>query len=221
MEALANYSALLYLEKSQSNKSTDLLLENYRQALLRKTESGQTVDDTGPIVLGLRLETSLEPRAWRTITYGKGSWILHMLRGRMGDAKFLALLSETARRYDHKTISTEQFRALAAHYLPPQSPDPQLEDFFDQWVYGTGIPDLSLKYTVKGKAPALRLVGTVAQAEVDQEFGTLVPVEIQMPRGRAITRWIRTGADPVSFTVPLDQPPLKVTLDPRRWVLRR
>ncbi len=221
MEALANYSALLYLEKSGGSKSTDLLLETYRQALLRKNESGQTVDETGPIVLGPRLETSLEPRAWRTITYGKGSWILHMLRGRMGDQKFLALLAEAARRYDHKTISTEEFRALAAGFLPPKSSDPKLEDFFDQWVYGTGIPNLTMKYTVKGKAPALRLVGTIEQSEVDQEFGALVPVEIQMPRGRTITRWIRAGAEPASFTVPIDQPPLKVALDPRHWILRR
>jgi hypothetical protein len=221
MEALANYSALLYLEKSGGNKSTDLLLESYRQALLRKNESGQTVDDTGPIVLGPRLETSLEPRAWRTITYGKGSWILHMLRGRMGDQQFLALLADAAHRYDHKTISTEEFRALAAGFLPPKSSDPKLEDFFDQWVYGTGIPNLTLKYTVKGKAPALRLVGTIEQSEVDRDFGSLVPVEIQLSRGRMVTRWIRTGSEPVSFTVPLDQPALKVTLDPRHWVLRR
>jgi hypothetical protein len=221
MEALANYSAILYLEKRGGSKSTDVLLESYRQALLRKNESGQTVDETGPIVLGLRLETSVEPRAWRTITYGKGSWILHMLRQRMGDQKFMALLAETAHRYDHKTISTEQFRALAATFLPPKSPDPALEDFFDQWVYGTGIPNLTLKYSIKGKAPALRLVGTVEQTEVAADFATLAPLEIQMPRGRTMTEWVRAGGDPASFSVRIDQPPLKVTLDPRHSVLRR
>ncbi|HUB34374.1 MAG TPA: M1 family aminopeptidase [Bryobacteraceae bacterium] len=221
MEALANYSAMLYLEKRGGSKSTDVLLETYRQALLRKNESGQTVDETGPIVLGLRLETSVEPRAWRTITYGKGSWIMHMLRERMGDQKFMALLAEIAHRYDHKTISTEQFRAAAATFLPPKSPDPTLGDFFDQWVYGTGIPNLSLKYSIKGKAPALRLVGTIEQTEVDNEFSALVPVEIQMPRGRTLTQWVRTGSDPVSFNVRLDQAPIKVSLDPRHWVLRR
>ncbi len=221
MEALANYSALLYLEKSKGPRSTETMLEQYRQNLLQKNEAGQTVDATGPIVLGPRLETSQEPRAWRNITYGKGSWILHMLRARMGDERFLAMLGGIIQRYDHRTLSTEEFRQLAASYLPPKSDDPMLEGFFDQWVYGTGIPSLKLAYTVKGKAPALKLVGTVTQSDVDGDFAALVPVEIQLARGRTITHWVRAGNDPVTFTVPLSQPTAKVTLDPKRSVLRR
>ena len=52
------------------------MLENYRDLLLAKNDAGQPVDSTGPIVLGTRLESSIEPRAWRAITYGKGSWII-------------------------------------------------------------------------------------------------------------------------------------------------
>ena len=81
MEALANYSALLYLEKSKGGKRVDIdARELPRRRCWRRTRRAQTVDSAGPIVLGPRLETSLEPRAWRTITYGKGSWIIHMLR---------------------------------------------------------------------------------------------------------------------------------------------
>ena len=104
------------------------------------------VDSAGPIVLGTRLETSQEPRAWRAITYGKGSWIMQMLRGRMGDQRFLALLAEISKRYDRKDITTEEFRLLAAEYLPPKSDDPKLESFFEQWVYGTGIPTIKLTW---------------------------------------------------------------------------
>ena len=87
---------------------------------------------------------------WRAITYGKGSWIMQMLRGRMGDQKFLALLAEISKRYDRKDITTEEFRLLAAEYLPPKSDDPKLESFFEQWVYGTGIPTVKLTWTMKG-----------------------------------------------------------------------
>jgi hypothetical protein len=221
LEALANYSALLYLEKARGPHSTDTMLEQYRTNLLVKNEAGQTVDSTGPIVLGPRLETSIEPRAWRNITYGKGSWILHMLRRRIGDERFIAMLGELLKRYDHKAISTESFRELAASYLPPKSDDAKLEGFFDQWVYGTGIPTLKLDYQIKGKAPALKLVGTVTQSDVDDDFSALVPVEIQLARGRTITQWVRAGSAPATFTVALSQMPAKVALDPRRSVLRR
>jgi hypothetical protein len=221
MEALANYSALLYLEKRKGGHSVELMLDSYRADLLAKSDSGQIVDSTGPIVLGPRLENSQEPRAWRNIIYGKGSWIIQMLRRRMGDERFLSMLRELIERYGGKEISTEDFRELAAQFLPPKSDDPKLEGFFAQWVYGTGIPSLKLSWSIKGKAPALRLVGTLTQSDVDEDFSATAPVEIQVTRGRTITQWVRTAAEPATFTVALTQPPLKVTLDPHYAVLRR
>jgi aminopeptidase N len=221
MEALANYSALLYLEKNRGTRYSELMLDSYRSSLLQKNEAGQIVDSTGPIVLGPRLETSQEPRAWRNITYGKGTWILHMLRGRMGHERFFSMLADLVKRYDRQSITTEQFRLFASSFMPAKSDDPKLEAFFDQWVYATGIPALKLSWSVKGKVPALRLVGTIQQSDVDEDFTALVPVEIQAARGRTITQWVRTASSPTSFTVPLAAPPLKVTLDPHHAVLRR
>jgi len=103
----------------------------------------------------------------------------------------------------------------------PKSDDPKLEAFFDQWVYGAGIPSLKLTYSVKGAAPALKLVGTVTQSDADQDVSVTVPVEIQIARGNTITEWVHTSSDPETFTVPLKAAPLKVTLDPNRSVLRR
>jgi aminopeptidase N len=221
MEALANYSALLYIEKTKGTRVEELLLDNYRNELLAKTEDGKTVESTGPVVMGGRLDTPGHHDAWRAITYGKGTWILHMLRRRMGDQRFLALLAEILHRYDRRAISSDEFRRLAATYLPPKSGDPRLEAFFDNWVYGTGIPALKLSWQLKGKAPALRLVGTLTESDVDEDFSAAVPVEIQLGKGRAIIQWVRAETDPVSFTVPLSQAPLKVTLDPNHAVLRR
>ncbi len=221
MEALANYSALLFLEKNKGTHDMDVMLDSYRDGLLAKGDNNQTVESTGPIVLGTRLLNSLEPRAWRAVTYGKGSWIIQMLRRRMGDEKFFALLAEITKRYDRKEISTEAFRLLAAQYLPPKSDDPKLEAFFDQWVYGTGIPALTLNYSIKGRRSALRLEGTLAQSDVDEDFSVLTPIEIQVARGHSITQWVRSSNRPVTFTVPLKQAPLKVQLDPHHAVLRR
>jgi hypothetical protein len=221
MEALANYSALLYLEKRRGPRAVDQMLAEYRSALLEKNQGGETVESAGPIVLGQRLQSSLQPAGWRAITYGKGSWILHMLRRRMGDQRFLAMLGDIVKRYDHASITTEQFRKSAAQFLPPKSEDPTLEGFFGQWVYGTGIPTLKLTYVLKGQAPALRLAGTLEQSGVDEDFSVLTPVEIQIARGQSVTRWIASSNQPVTFTVALKQTPLKVALDPHNAVLRR
>jgi aminopeptidase N len=221
MEALANYSALLYLEKNKGRHELEMQLDAYRSELLAQRDNGEPVDSAGPIVMGARLESSLEPRAWHAITYGKGSWIVHMLRERMGDERFFAMLAEIMKRFGRSEISTDQFRRLAAEFLPPKSDDPDLETFFDQWVYGTGIPSLKLTYSIKGQARAWRVTGTLTQAAVPEDFGALAPVEIQLPRGKTITRWVRSSNEPVTFTVSSSQQPLKVTLDPLYGVLRR
>ncbi|HLY19560.1 MAG TPA: M1 family aminopeptidase [Bryobacteraceae bacterium] len=221
MEALADYSALLYLENKNGTQPMTMALDAYKADLLLKTTEGKTVESIGPIVLGLRLENSQAPRAYHTITYGKGSWIMHMLRRRMSDERFLAMLATLRKEYERKALSTEDFRLLAARFLPPDTPDPKLESFFDQWVYGTGIPSLKLSYTVKGKAPAVRLTGSITQSDVDSDFSVYVPVEIQLGKGKAETQWVHTADGTVTFNVALHQAPAKVQLDPGFTVLRR
>jgi hypothetical protein len=221
MEALANYSALLYLEKRKGARALETALEQYKAALLVKNTAGQTVDATGPIVLGTRLQNSQAPGAWRDITYGKGSWIMHMLRRQMGDQRFQSMLAAICKRYAHASISTAQFQKLAVEFLPPGSPDPKLENFFEQWVYGTGIPAIKLSWSVKGKAPALRVTGKVTQSDVAEDFTAAVPVEISFSRAKPVTHWVRTSSDPVTFQVAVRQVPAKVILDPGLSVLRQ
>jgi hypothetical protein len=221
MESLANYSALLYLEKRSGRHTLDVMLDEYKIRLLSKTApSNETLESAGPIVLGSRLQSAEAPLAWQFITYGKGSWIIHMLRRRLGDERFIAMLHELRLRYEWKPVDTEQFRELAASFLPPKSTDPKLEAFFEQWVYGNGIPTLKLSYTVRGKAPALKVMGTITQTDVDEDFSAHVPVEIQSAQGKQVI-WVETANEPATFSVPVSQTPLHVVLDPAFDILRK
>jgi aminopeptidase N len=219
-EAVSNYSALLFLESRNGTKFIDRILDEYRRELLVKGADGGIMESVGPVVQGRRLDSSSNPTAWNTIAYGKGTWIIHMLRRRMGDAAFTKMLSELRRRYEWKTIDTEQFRLLCAEFVPKGSPDPKLEKFFDQWVYGTGLPALKLTYSVKGKPGAWKLTGTVTQSEVPEDFSVAVPIEIQTGKGKVV-REIRTSSDPVPFSVPVTIANAKAVLDPGSSVLRR
>jgi hypothetical protein len=218
MEALANYSSLLYLERRNGQRALGSVLDQYKRNLLRTVQGGGTVESKGPIIWGLRLQTVEDPASWQVITYEKGSWIMHMLRRRIGDEPFLKMLGELRRRYEFKPVTTEQFRSLAAEFLPPGAVDPTLENFFEHWVYSTGIPSLELRYTVTGKAPNLKLSATVTQTGTSDDMSVDVPVSIQTGR-ETLTRWIRTGSEPASFTLALRQKPQKVELDPAGSVL--
>ena len=86
MEALANYSSILLLEKRKGRKALEAVLDEYRENLLRAAAEGNTVESAGPIVRGTRLSSSRATNSWRAIMYEKGSWIIHMLRVKMGEA---------------------------------------------------------------------------------------------------------------------------------------
>lgn len=205
-EALANYSALLVLEKKKGVRAVETTLEEYARNLGTKTKEGKTIESTGPITWGQRLNST--PGAWRTIVYDKGSWIMHMLRRRIGDAQFLKFLRALRDQYEYKGITTEEFQQLAAKFSPKGIPDADLAGFFDQWVYSTGIPALSMTHTYKN----LRVSGTVRQSEVGDDFSIDVPVEIRLPGNRTVTHWVRTSSDPVPFSVAVSTAPLKVEL---------
>jgi hypothetical protein len=221
MEALASYSAVMYLETTIGPKADEMALEFYRKSLLTKGPDGETAESEGPVVQGRRLEGSNNPNASIAVIYGKGTWIMHMLRRRMGDEQWLKMLAELRRRYQWKPLDTESFRLLCAEFLPPGSSDRKLENFFDQWVYSTGVATLKLSYTVKGKPGAYKLTGTVTQADVPDDYSIAVPVEIQTGRGKPVVQLVRTGSDPVEFSVNVAAPNAKAVLDPAWTVLRR
>jgi len=204
IESLANYSALLLLERRKGVKALDAVLDDYRTHMLAKTETGRSLESAGPIVWGYRLESSIAPDAWRTVTYEKGTWIIHMLRRRLGDDKFLALLREISS--NHHSISTDQFRDLASQYAP-KSPDPGLKIFFDNWVYATGVPTVKLSYAWRGG----KLLGSITQRDVDDSFTAYVPVEVQTG-SKSDVYWLPTGSDPAAFSIALKSPPTKVSL---------
>ncbi len=220
MEALANYSALLYVEKHRGFKVSETALEEYRRELLAKTEGDEIVDSIGPLAHGSRLENSQHPGAWTSIIYGKGTWVMHMLRRRMGDERFLRMLRQLRKRYEYRPISTPQFQALCAEFMPPHSPDPKLDSFFEQWVYGTGIPALQMKSKVARQGTQWNVSGTVTQRDVDDDFSVEVPIEVQFGKTRTM-HVVRSSSEPVSFSFGVPTNAAKVSLDPQNGVLKR
>jgi hypothetical protein len=211
-EGLANYSALMYVDKQHGGrKVSEAILAAYRDQLL-----AGDIESTGPIVQGRRLESSQTPAAWRVITYGKGTWIIHMLRARMGDAGFLKMLAGISKEFERKEISTEQFQQHCAKFLPPGAADSKLRAFFDQWVYGTGIPQLKLTSSIR---PG-RVTGTITQSGVGEDFSVVVPVEVRVGT-RVIRKLVRTDSGESKFTIPTVGTAAKVMLDPENSILRK
>ncbi len=192
-EAMSSYSALEFLEKTKGRAPVDEILETYRQDLA-STEKGVPVEPAGPVDFGERLLDNSGLRAWHIIIYEKGAWILHMLRTRLGDEAFHTLQTRLLNEYQDKFLTNEEFRRAAAALMPDDQPDKSLNLFFENWVYATGIPRMSLRRN--GNALALKVLG------VDDAFAFDLPLRCSGASGEVRTVWMHAGAGDNSFDLP-------------------
>ncbi len=69
------------------------------------------------------------------VVYSKGAWILHTLRGAVGDSVFFRTLRAYRARYAGSNATTAQFQAVADSVAGSST-----AWFFDAWVHGMGWP---------------------------------------------------------------------------------
>lgn len=205
MEALANLSALMILEEKSPARAAELL-EHYRRELLATNAAGKRFADAGPVTLGYRLSSSVFPNAYIPVTYGRGLWLMVMLRdyflqmeqaaGHAAPASegggFLAALREFGRRYQRGTATTDDFRHVLEDFLPAGAGfqgERSLGWFFDEWVRGDSVPQIQLKQVTLKRRGAL----TIASFELDQQqcpesLITSVPIFAELAGGKTPIR---------------------------------
>lgn len=142
-------------------------------------------------------------------TYQKGSWILHMLRERLGDDAFWEGIRLYYGRFMNENASTTDFREA----MEEVSGD-DLTAFFDQWLYNGGNPRLEGWWSWDASAQALRIEITQAQTA-----GPVFrfPLDIGLHADGANVPEIHTVEVDQRFhrfVIPLTSAPSDVTLDP-------
>lgn len=219
MEALATYSSLLLLEKRRGREALDRVLATFKTNLLSRDADGETIENTGAIVLGDRLRSSRAPEAMRIIVYEKGAWIMHMLRGVMGDSNFFAFLRSLCEQYRFQPIDTNGFRTLAAQFLPKDSPDRDLQDFFDQWVYSTGIPTFHVDFETKSAGRKFHVTGRLRQEAIADSSSLIVALQAHSAEGPGDERLVFTEGAVTEFEFTTSKKPTEIRIDPRRFIL--
>ena len=155
-------------------------------------------------------------RVTSVATYQKGAWVLHMLRGRLGDEAFWRGIRLYYARHFNGTATTDDFM----HAMEEASGD-DLQNFFDQWLRRGGNPALEGSWRYDPAAGAvqieLRQVQPGAPFEVPLEVGVYargnpVPVQVTI---------IRVDGPSHRFVIPVGAEPADVRLDPGTWALFR
>ncbi|MGC2770858.1 MAG: M1 family aminopeptidase [Candidatus Sulfotelmatobacter sp.] len=238
-EGLANYSSLMMLQE-KNPAGFRLVMEKYRRDLVEKHKDGSSLEDAGPVTLGGRLLSSHFPQAYEAISYGRGTWLFHMLRSMLqegaehvgqkdpsaetGEEPFVRSLLKVRNRYAGKTISTRELLNVFAEDLPPSvryEGKASLDWFLEGWVNGTSLPRLELqgvKFTAKANASVVS--GVIVQKEAPEDLVTFVPV-YAVVSGKAPVLVGRVFADggetPFHLSVPTGTH--KLLLDPNGTIL--
>jgi len=198
-EGLASYCSLMMLER-QDPVGFRMVLEKYRLELQKKNKSGAMLKDAGPVTAGFRLSSSEFPEGYEAISYGRGTWLFHMLRyllknGELADARsterptasakaaeepFLRALRRVRERYSGRSINTRELLAVFEEELPSSlryEGKKSLEWFYEGWINGTAMPQLdskNVKLLPKGRG--LLITGTVVQKDAPKNLVTAIPL---------------------------------------------
>jgi Peptidase family M1 domain len=235
VEALSNYSAVLSLEKEHPDDCKNFL-EYYREHLLHKNAENEENAKAGPVTLGQRLNSSHFPNGFNIVSYGRGTWVLHMLRTLLddgdklskkpgGEEPFLRVLRKMRDKYQGREISTREFQTLVEEELPASvryEDRASLDWFFDSWVNGSAIPKLELNdVRINRKTATVSASFTILQKEAPDQLVTSIPLYADTPAGlKLVARVFADGAETrLRINVPKDT--RKLVMDPYQTILSR
>jgi hypothetical protein len=238
-EGLANYCSLMMIQENNP-AGFRVVMEKYRQDLTAKNRDGNLPKDAGPVTLGTRLLSSHSPEGYEAITYGRATWLFHMLRSMLQDAAvdaakkdpsrrvveepFVRSLRKVRERYEGKAISTPELLDVFAEDLPPSlryESKASLGWFLEGWVNGTSLPKLQLQ-SVKfvSKANATMVTGVVRQKDAPEDLVTSVPIYavVSAKAPVLVGRVFADGAE-TSFHLSAPVGTHKLLLDPNGTIL--
>ena len=147
--------------------------------------------------------------------YDKGAWVLHMLRGVMGDVAFFDGLRDYVVAFQNGSATTDGLRATmeAASGL-------SLASFFDSWVFQTGEPAYQWSWST-AQTPS----GWVTYVRVNQtQPGPIfvMPIRLRVTTGAGSTETILQNNVRIQDFVltPQAAQPTSLALDPDDWILK-
>ena len=239
MEALANYCTMMVVQSENPTEFRDLM-EKFRHDLLEKNKEGQILRDAGPVTLGTRLSSSHFPNGYEAISYGRGTWLFHMLREMMRDADsksegrpirsgqpdepFIRSLLKLRERYQGKVITTRELLRVFEEDLSPKlryENRKSLDWFLNGWINGTAMPVLELegvKYIPRENSTTV--TGTLRQKGAPSDLVTPVPIYASVG-GKTTVLLGRVFADGAETNFRLNAPSgtRRIVLDPYQTLL--
>lgn len=167
-EGFATYSEHLWVDKTEGWQSAcDYVLSSYHN-YYKNWEANRTP----PAIYNPDFANYFSPPS-----YEKAASVLHMLRLKMGDPLFFEFLQDWFATYKHGNVITSEFQQMAETHL-----DQDLTQFFQQWIFGTGIPSVQLTPLLKPSAQQMKVIAT-STSPTATDFVVDLPLKLTQTAG--------------------------------------
>ena len=202
-EGFATYLSDMYLESRYGVDTLNKELMNARKKVIAFTRrfDKAVVDSTSPLMKLLNANS-----------YQKGGWILHMLRRQIGDSLFRLFVRTYYDRYKGKNAETNDLLKVAEEISHRD-----LHQFFQQWLYTAGIPQLDIQWSYSNKDKAVSVTVNQTQKQPAFEFPLDLRVETRTTKGKITTFSITKKAE--TFTFEVADPDVTLAFDPQTNLL--
>ncbi|CAN5524665.1 M1 family metallopeptidase [soil metagenome] len=195
-EGFATYMTHLYHEEKYGIDSFNNRLKEDRKKIITFSKNRNTpVSDTSASGNLMQLLNAN--------SYEKGGWVLHMLRRKVGDSLFRQSIRTYYDRYKGSNANSDDLRNVFED-ISNQS----LEEFFQQWIYTAGQPELDIKWNYNKKEKEISLV-IVQQQERLFTFS----LDLMIDNSILKTAGIKNKTTTISFAY--DIIPTSIEVDPK------
>ncbi|HUT04764.1 MAG TPA: M1 family aminopeptidase [bacterium] len=214
-EAFTEQQCAMYMQASRSDTDYMSKLNDWRRVALIMNAKGEEA----PMTLGGSRLTRL---AWYGLFYCKGPYFVHMIRQMIGDKAFMSYERNLVKSLYWKRATTSDFvnvleQTIGKDNMLALFGKDNMQWFFDQWIYGTGIPSYEYGYKISGNTAKIRI------KHIDVQFRVRIPIWVYDKSGEKYAIPILlTGEKPIEeFELKLRGPAKKIVLDEFGAVLTR
>lgn len=208
-EGFATYYAHLYTAHKNGREKMLFDLYNDSKSVIAR------MGDVGKPIVDRKFNSPSDMFSF--LAYDKGGWVLHMLRSQLGEELYRRCIKTWLERHGYGSVVTEDLNRVIEE-LSGKSYD----QFFDQWVYHSGAPDLEVNYSWDARAKLARISVKQNQKVSDDValFNFPLPIRFKTKSGTVDkTAAIKERSE--DFYFPLDEAPSQVRIDPDLTVLAR
>ncbi|MGI9628388.1 MAG: M1 family aminopeptidase [Longimicrobiales bacterium] len=204
-EGFATYFGALFFEEADGTDDFRNRMETARQSYLRSGVTGLPVVGPAPANLFQLLNAN---------SYEKGGWVLHMLRGLVGDEAFFEGIRRYYATYAFGNATTDDLREVMEG-----AADRPLDWFFQQWVFEPGYPVLESEW--EWDDANSEVVVTIRQTQVADWPTFRLPITIEIHAGETRqTAQLEVTSRSETFRLPSAAQATDVVLDPAGQILR-